>query len=176
DQPVGGVEHIDEVHDKIKMQLKTSAEKIPEHRRRRGNVVVVRPDEYSGTDDDHRVSGCGRLHREPVREHFRACIWTWHVVRQERIVSDRNHRWRGTEQNGFRRAVQEALYAALSRRLYDDLGATEIDGVKIGFSRQPHPRQAGQVIDLVDPVHCSVHQVAITYRSTDMLTLRQGAG
>jgi hypothetical protein len=32
------------------------------------------------------------------------------------------------------------------------------------------------VIDLVDPVHCSVDQVAIKYRSIDILNLRQGAG
>jgi hypothetical protein len=140
DQPFGGVAHIDEVHDKIKMQLKASLEKIPEHCRRRRNVVIVRPDRHGGTADHHRIPGCGRLHGEPVGEHFRARIWTRHVVRQERIVSDRNHRWRGTEQNGFRRAVQEALYAALSRRLNDDFGATIIDGVKISFSRQPHPR------------------------------------
>ena len=145
------------------MQLKASVEKIPEHCRRRRNVVIVRPDRHGGTADHHWVSGCGRLHREPVGEHFRARIWTRHVVRQERIVSDWNHRWRGTEQNGFRRAVQEALYATLSRRPNDDFGATVIDGVKISFSRQPHPRQAGQVIDLVDPVHCSVHEVAIKY-------------
>src|SRR6478735_1306031 len=66
------------------------------------------------------------------------------------MSSGSNQRWRGTEQNGFGRAVQETLYAALARRLDDDLGATEIDGVKIGLPRHPHPRQPGQVIDLVD--------------------------
>jgi hypothetical protein len=71
--------------------------------------------------------------------------------------------------------VQEALYAALARRLNDDLGTTEIDGVKIGLPRQPHPRQAGQVIDLVDPVHRAIHQVPVKHRSPDMLNLRQGA-
>ena len=161
---------------KFKMKLKTSVEKIPEHRRRRSDVVVVRPDRHGGTADHHRISGCGRLHGEPVGEHFRARIWARHVVRQKRIVCDRNRRWRGTEQNGFRRAVQEALYAALSRRLNDDFGAAAIDGVKIRFPRHPHPGQAGQVINLIDPVHCPVHQVAIKYRSTDIFDLCQGAG
>ena len=72
--------------------------------------------------------------------------------------------------------MQETLYAALARRLDDDLGAAEIDGVKIGLPRHPHPRQPGQVIDLVDPVHRSVHQVPIKHRSPDMLNLRQCAG
>ena len=44
-----------------------------------------------------------------------------------------------------------------------------------GLARQPHPRQAGQVIDLVDPVHCAVHQVPIKHRSPDILNLRQEA-
>jgi hypothetical protein len=69
--------------------------------------------------------------------------------------------------------MQEVLDAALARRLDDDLGATEIDVVKIGLSRHPHPRQAGQVIDLVNVVHRAVHQVAIKHRSPDMLDLRQ---
>src|SRR6478735_5203571 len=71
--------------------------------------------------------------------------------------------------------MQEVLDAALARRLDDDLGATEIDGVKIGLSRHPHPRQASQVIDLVNIVHRAVHQVAIKHRSPDMLDLRQHA-
>jgi hypothetical protein len=71
--------------------------------------------------------------------------------------------------------VQEALNAALARRLDDDLGATEIDGVKIGLSRHPHPRQAGQVIDLVDPVHRAVDQVPIKHGPPDILSLRQRA-
>jgi hypothetical protein len=71
--------------------------------------------------------------------------------------------------------VQEALYAALPRRLNDDFGPTVIDGVKISFPRQPHPRQAGQMVDLVDPVHRSVHQVTIKHRSPDILNLRLGA-
>jgi hypothetical protein len=72
--------------------------------------------------------------------------------------------------------VQDALYATFARRPNDDLGATVIYGVKISFPRQPHPRQAGQVVDLVDPVHRSIYQVAIKYRSPDILNLRQGVG
>lgn len=175
-QPFGGVAHIDEVHGKIKIQLKTSAEKMPEHRHRRGDVVVTRPDGHGGTANNHRISGCRRLRSEPIGEHFRARIRTRHVVRQQRIVCGSSHRRRGTEQNGLRRAVQNALYATFARRPNDDLGSTVIDGVKISFPRQPHPRQASQVIDLVDPVHRSVHEVAIKYRSPDILNLRQGAG
>src|SRR4029078_686082 len=71
DQPFGSVAHIDEIHDKIEMQLETPAEKIPEHRRRRRHVVIVGPDRHRGTAYDERVYGCGRLHSESIRAHFR---------------------------------------------------------------------------------------------------------
>ena len=71
--------------------------------------------------------------------------------------------------------MQEAFHAALSRRLYNGFGSTVVDRMEIAFPRQPHPGQAGKVIDLVDAFHRPLHQVAIEHRAPDMLDLRQGA-
>ena len=153
DQPGGNIAHIDEVHDEIEIQLQPRAEEMPEHRRRRRHIMVMRPDRHGGAANHDRKSGRRRLHRVALGEQFRARVWSRHVVGPQRIFRGQIVRSRGTEQDGFRRAVQEAFHAALARRLYNGFGSTVVDGMEIVFPRQPHPGQAGKVIDLVDAFH-----------------------
>ena len=96
----------------------------------------MRPDRHGGTGDDDRKTGCRSLHGEPVRQHFRVRIGPRRVVGgQQRIIRDVACGRRATEENGFRRAVQEPRNTALARRRDDHLGAVAVDSMKIAFSR-----------------------------------------
>ena len=125
-------------------------------------IVVMRPDRHCRTADHHWIPGRRRLHSETLCEHFRARIGPGHVIARQRIVCwiVRTH---GAEEDGFRRAVQEAFHIAPLRLLEHDFSATAIDGVKIAFPRHPHPRKAGKVINVLDVVHRPMHQVAIKH-------------
>ena len=78
------IAHVDEVDDEIEIQLKSPAEKMPEHRRRRRKIVIMKSDRHRRSADDHRKTGCRGLQRELFREHFRAGIRTRHLVGRQR--------------------------------------------------------------------------------------------
>ena len=45
---------VDKVHDEIEIQLKPPAEKVPEHRCRRGKIVIMRSDRHRRCADHDR--------------------------------------------------------------------------------------------------------------------------
>src|SRR3981189_4011336 len=96
-----GVAHVDEVHDEIEIQLKTPAKKVPEHRRWWRMVVIMGSDWHCRTANDQRKTRCRSLHGELFREHFRARVWTRHVVGRHQGIF-RNGTFRGgrAEKNG----------------------------------------------------------------------------
>ena len=45
---------VDEIHDEIEIQVQTSAKKMPKHRGRRSEIVVMRSDWHRRCADDQR--------------------------------------------------------------------------------------------------------------------------
>ena len=176
DQAGGGIAHVDQVHGKIDVELKSPAEKMPEHGGGWREIAIVRPDWHGGAADDDRKTGCRGLHREPVRQHFRASIGTRRVVgRQQRIICGSAFRRRATEENGFCRAVQEPRNSALARGRYHHLRAVVVDGMKIAFLGHPHAGQTSKMVNLTDALQGTIHLVRIKHRTLHVLRAWQSA-
>ncbi len=140
DQARCDVAHVDEIHDEIEIELKTLAEKTPDHCRRRCKVMVVRSDRHCWTADNNWKAGRGGLHRQSFGEQFRPCIGTRHVVRGQQGILDGIACGRGTKQNGLGRAMEKPRNTTLARSRNDNLSAAAIDGKKVVFTRHPHAR------------------------------------
>ncbi len=149
-QPRRGIAHVDEVDDEIEIQLKALAEKVPEHGRRRSEVVIMRSDRHRRTADDHRKTGRRGLRRQFFREQFRARIRPRHVVGStarnlpRRAASKAKDRKRMDSVEQCRNRAMPRLRAAAMTTSR----AAAIDVLKIFLARRPHSGQAGEVINL----------------------------
>ena len=128
----GDIAHVNKVDDEIEIQLKTPAKKVPEHRDRWRQVVIMRPNWHGRTRNDHRKSGGRSLQGQLFREQFRPGIRTRHLVGgQYGVISHGMFGWLGTEKNGFRRAVEKPGNSPLARRGDDYLRASAINGMEL---------------------------------------------
>src|SRR5882724_966387 len=167
------IAHIDKVHDEIEVQMKPAVEKMPQHRGRRGQIVVMRTDRHGRRTDHDGESGSRRLDRPMLSERFRARIGARHGIggRQD-VFRGRFAGSLGMEQDGFGRAMQESGDATLPRGGKHDFGATTIDLVKIISVRHPHAGEAGEVVDFLDVDERLVHDAPIEHRTVDILNIR----
>jgi hypothetical protein len=71
--------------------------------------------------------------------------------------------------------MEQPLNTTLARGRNDNLGAAAIDGMKVVLTRDPHARQAGKMVNFVDPIECLIDQFAVEYRALDVLCICHGA-
>src|ERR1700685_1692079 len=89
------IPHVDQVHNKIEIQMNAPVEEMPKHRGRRSEVLIMRPDGHRGCTNHHRKTGCSRLGGKPLGEHLRSRVETRHLGGGLQIaLGKRRLRWR----------------------------------------------------------------------------------
>ena len=105
-EPRRNIAHVDEVHDEIEIQLNAPAEKVPEHRRRRSEVVIMRSDRHCRSANHHRKTGCRSLQSRVVPPAFSiayrdlACrrLTAAYLQQRHRLMADERKRIDSVEQ------------------------------------------------------------------------------
>ena len=171
-QAHGDVADVDEVDQEVEMRLHLLLQEVPQHRGRRRQIVVGGADRHGRRADHEREArGCG-LRGVMLGERLRPRIGAGHRVgRLQRLLGGNAVEVGIGEQDRFRRAVQEARDAALHRGRKHDLGAAEIDVVKVPLVGDPHAGQAGEVIDLIDAGQRSIDRGTVQHRAVDIFNV-----